>query len=532
MSTTDTQRSPTPSGEPPEDHGRGISRRQFLPRAAAGAVGLVAAGLVGYEIHPSGGSAQTRTVTAPQPATTTSQAATATTSSEELQSFITRSDLSPPAVRINRLSTVDSSPEYILLSVNNVVPGGPVQQGLMMIDRAGRLVWFLPVSGGETEKPFDLNVQSDRGTPVLTWWQGHLVSSHGAGVGIALDDRYRVKQDVKAGNGLQIDLHELNLTSRGTALITAYELVQANLRSIGGPAKGPVYAAHAQEIDLTSGKVLLDWFSLDHIAIGETYEPVPKAGQSLDYIHMNSVAETTDGNLLISGRNTSALYKVDRSTGKLLWRLGGKRSDFQVQSAARFHYQHHARQWDDTTLTVFDNGANVEKRSRGLLLDVDETRQTVGLTRAYLHPAAFLSATLGSVTRLPDGRIFVGWGGQPYFSEFAPDGSLLLDGQLPIGVRSYRAFTSDWVGRPTEPPVIVAKANPVGGFVVHVSWNGATEVDRWQVLAGPSASRLDAVGAAPWAGFETAIAVNSDGPSFQAVALDDRGRELGRSLIA
>jgi hypothetical protein len=528
MSTTDRPRAEPPlsdsAGDPDRPPTGGISRRQFLPRAAAGAAGLAAAGFVGYELRPSGASPAAETTQ-----TTTSPQVTSTASSEELQSFVTRPDLRPPAVKLTVAAGARSSPSYIVLSVNNVVAGGPLQQGLMMLDREGRLVWFQPIAAA---KPFDLNVQSYQDRSVLTWWQGHLVASHGAGVGLMADAEYGTMKHIQAGDGLQIDLHELNLTSRGTALITAYELTKADLRPLGGARSGPVYAGHAQEIDLATGKVLFDWNSLEHVAIRESFEQAPTGTEVLDFMHLNSVCETADGNLLVSGRNTSALYKIDRSSGKVLWRLGGRRSDFHVPRAARFHWQHDARTWSETTYTVFDNGANgSERRSRALLLDVDESARTVALTRAYEHPAAFVSPTLGSVTRLRDGRIFVGWGGQPYFSEFAPDGTLLLDGQLPIGVRSYRAFTTDWIGRPRTKPAVAAKANPVGGFVVRASWNGATEIDHWQILGGRSASKLTPVGGQRWAGFETAIAVNSTGPAFQAVAVDAAGRELGRSEV-
>jgi hypothetical protein len=243
--------------------------------------------------------------------------------------------------------------------------------------------------------------------------------------------------------------------------------------------------------------------------------------------------ETSDGNLLISGRNTSGLYKVDRRSGDIIWRLGGKKSDFSfADSDAQFHWQHDGRAWSDTLYSVFDNGANSsEARSRGLMLNVNESAKTASLEQDFLHPAGFVSPALGSVTRLADGRVFVGWGDQPYFSEFDSGGVMLLDGQLPVGVRSYRAFTIDWVGKPSGQPAVVAKQNPSGGFVIRASWNGATEVARWQVLGGASPSRLEPVGEQIWTGFETAIAVNAVGPSFQAIALDSSGNELGRSEV-
>ena len=183
-------------------------------------------------------------------------------------------------------------------------------------------------------------------------------------------------------------------------------------------------------------------------------------------------------------------------------------------------------------ISVFDNaGADKEKQSRGLVLSVDDGAKRVELKQAFLHPAGFISGTLGNVQLLDDGGAFVGWGSQTYFSHFGADGTMILDGELPIGVRSYRAYLADWVGHPADGPRIIAQANPAGGFAVHVSWNGATEVARWTVLAGAQKSARHAGRVPGVDGFETAIVVNSEGPYFQAVALDSNGRELGRSPV-
>ena len=501
-----------------EPHAR-LNRRQFLP-AAAGAAAAGVAGLAGYELRGSGKPEQPSRQ--PSPIQAESPAET----------FVTRPDLQPPAVAVTRFASYAASadsPRFILLAPASDLPGGRTQAGLMVVDRQGRLVWFQPTPSSE---PFDLNVQPYRGRPVLTWWQGAVRSAHGYGNGEMADGSYRTIATIRAGDGLQADLHELQLTSAGTALITAYEQTTTSLSALGGPRRAPVFVGHAQEIDLSTGKVLLDWNSLEHVGVEESNQPLPPTGGPFDYFHINSISEMDDGNLLISARNTWTLYKVDRSSGKVIWRLNGKRSDFSLSPAARFYWQHHARPHGGSALTVFDNaGPKRERQSRGLLLALDERSRRVELTRAYTHPAGFLANTLGSVQLLPDGRVFVGWGDQPYFSEFAPDGTLLLDGQLPFATRSYRAFTADWVGRPGDAPRIVSRANPAGGFVVHVSWNGATEIDRWVVLAGPDRSSLEPVGSQAWSGFETGIAVNSTGPYFAAAALDSRGRELGRSQL-
>jgi hypothetical protein len=128
--------------------------------------------------------------------------------------------------------------------------------------------------------------------------------------------------------------------------------------------------------------------------------------------------------------------------------------------------------------------------------------------------------------------VLVGWGNLPYFSEFAADGTLLLDGQFPVGDQSYRAFTANWSGHPTDKPAVAARVNPAGGSVVYASWNGATEVDSWTVLAGRAADALAKVGAQRRASFETMITVNTQGPYFAVTAHDADGRTLARSAAA
>jgi hypothetical protein len=507
-----------------------VSRRQFLPRAAAAAAGVVGAVAVGYELPHRSGSAHRSSAAAPDKSSSAAPPATATSGSSRVQTFLTRPDLRPPAVRVTQLGDQPahgSTPRFIVLAPMNAIPAAEPQQGLMILDRQGRLVWFAPVSGTSA---FNLDVQSDGGKPALTWWRGTVSNAHGYGVGEIGDDAYHPVKTIRAAHGLQTDLHDLQLTRRGTALITAYETTTMDLSSIGGSSPGQVFVGHVQEIDLNTGRVLLDWNSLDHVGIDESYQPPPHSGQGYDYFHLNSVAEMDDGHLLISARNTCALYKVDRSTGKILWRLNGQRSDFSVSGAATFWWQHDARPHGSSAITVFDNaGPDKAKQSRGLVLSVNTAARRVELTRAFTHPAGFIAGTLGNVQLLSGGGAFVGWGSQSYFSQYAPDGSMILDGELPIGVRSYRAYLADWVGRPADGPRVIVQANPAGGFAVHASWNGATEVARWTVLAGSDRSSLSAVGSQAWTGFETAIAVNSEGPYFCAAALDAGGRELGRS---
>ena len=274
-----------------------------------------------------------------------------------------------------------------------------------------------------------------------------------------------------------------------------------------------------QEVDVRTGKVRWEWHSLAHVGIGESYVSVPKTAETpMDYFHINSIDEEPDGNLLVSARNTWALYEIDRRTGDVLWRVGGRRSDFALGDGVRFAWQHDARRQPDGTITLFDNEATpkVRDESRALVLDVDEHARTVSIAHAFTHPRHVLSFAEGDTELLGDGGVFVGWGLGRRESEFGPDGALRFDVKLPPDTDSYRAqLVPAWHATPTEPPA----ATHMGG-TVYASWNGATEVTGWQLLAGEAPGKLHRVKTVARSGFETAIPANIDARWFAVRALD------------
>ena len=179
--------------------------------------------------------------------------------------------------------------------------------------------------------------------------------------------------------------------------------------------------------------------------------------EPFDYFHINSIEVDTDGNLIVSARKTSATYKIDRKSGEVLWRLDGKRGDFEMAPGTLTRYQHDARRRPDGTLTIFDNGAEGEsERSRAIVVKLDESTMTAGLVSEYVHTGRPLSVTQGNMQTLPNGNAFVGWGSEPGFSEFHEEGELLFDANFPPGVESYRAFLFPWVGRPGDRPAVAA----------------------------------------------------------------------------
>jgi hypothetical protein len=333
-----------------------------------------------------------------------------------------------------------------------------------------------------------------------------------------LDTSYREVMRIRAGNGYRADLHEMLVTPRGTALLIAYPYVHADLRAVGGPRDGMAIDGVVQEVDLETGHVLFEWHSLDHVGLEESHWPLPEDPRTVayDYAHLNSVAIDDDGDLLVNARHTWAAYKIDRRTGTVRWRLGGKKSDFEMGPGTTFGYQHDARRQDDGTITIFDNSSTppVAKFSRALVLKLDEKAMTATLVHAFEHPTKVLTPHQGNAQRLPDGHVMVGFGGEPYATEYTDDGQVVFDGKLVVG-DTYRAYRLPWAGHPTDRPRVAAE-----GDDVWVSWNGATDVASWEVLAGEDGTTLKRIKKADRTGFETRIRVDTDERLVAVRALD------------
>ena len=447
--------------------------------------------------------------------------------------FRSRPDLRPPFVEVTKRAG-GVAPGYLFLAAKKDPemdrPEDAGQDGPLILDDAGRPVWFRPVRT-DGEDAMDFKVQSYRGEPVLTWWEGHH-TGYGKGEHVILDTSYREVARVRAGNGYASDHHELIITPRNTALIAIYGSLPKDTSALGGPEDGSVLEGIVQEVDIETGEVLFEWHSLDHVALEESYYYPPEDPKwPFDYFHINSVDIDDDGNLLVSARRTCAVYKIDHETGDVVWRLGGKMSDFEMGSGIRERsYQHDARRQDDGTITIFDNGIyEVDELSRGIVLELDEEAMTATLVREYDHPGSRVSATQGNMQTLPNGNVFVGWGSDPALSEFGSDGELVFNASLPPWGESYRAFRFPWTGRPPENPAVAADPGPDDVVTVHASWNGATEVASWQVLAGPAPDRLEPAGSGSREGFETSVSVRTSEPFVAVRAIDGSGRVLGTS---
>jgi hypothetical protein len=499
-----------------------LTRQTFLRALGAGAAWFVVGNTLGCEPQ----QARNSHTSPAHPELVRSSGLPSAPAKRDTLTFRSRPDLNPPTVEVNTQAH-EAAPGYVFVSPKK----GPGQDGPMILDARGRLVWFHPVKHEPHYYAMDLKVQRFRGEFVLTWWEGY-VRVFGVGSYKIFDNSYREIARVRAGNGYRGDLHEFLITPEDTALLTIYGTVPADLTAFGRSKDGQAYEGILQEVDIETGEVLFEWHSSEHVSIDESYgKPPDNPKYSFDYFHINSIDVDYDGHLLVSARNTWAVYKIDRYTGEVLWRLGGKKSDFEMGEGTRFAFQHDARRQQDGTITIFDNGAvpQVHDQSRGIVVRFDEQRMSVSLVKEYTHAHKLLAGTQGNLQVLPSGNVFIGWGGEGFFSEYSSDGKLLFDANFPPHNESYRAYRFRWNGQPSGLPSMVAERSSDHEVRLYPSWNGATEVATWEVLAGPEAEDLESIGSIPSDGFESTIIADTSEPYVGVRAKDSSGRVLGAS---
>jgi len=440
------------------------------------------------------------------------------------QHFRTRPDLVPPIMTPDIVNGA-TAPGYLAATPRGV---GTQQPSAILFDNTGQLVWDQPAPAGLTV--YDLKVARYHGQNVLMYWQGRDVVGHGYGEHILLDDTYHQVAVARMGNGYQDDLHDAVITPQNTALLMGYASVAADLSAYGGPKNGTVLELVLQEVDIATGAVLLEWHSLDHIPLSQSLtKPSADPALAWDYMHGNAVELDNDGNILLSARHTSSVYKLNRKTGAIMWTLG-KGGDFTAQGFADgdwFSFQHDVRRRSDGTLSVFDNGVNARPYSRGLDLSVNEQTMTVSIVRILRGPGVVQALTQGNYRELAGGHDIIGWGSIGQITEYDAAGNVLFDMKYPPGLQSYRNERVEWDGRPTAAPNMVIDYPRAGTTRVAVSWNGATDVARWVMKAGADLADLTTVASSARTGFETTLTAATKQPAIQLVALDAQGRVLG-----
>lgn len=452
--------------------------------------------------------------------------------------FVSAPALHPPKLQVLQRRAGTARGDFLAANLLPHARGEPAagQSGLLILDSRAQPLWFEPIRNNV----YAFQQQTYRGKPVLVWLQGQRL--------FVADEHYRKIATIKTAAPWAIDIHDSYIVG-GDVWVTVFRIVSnQNLSRYGGKRHGNVLDEGLQEFQISTGRLLWTWDALNpggrpNVPLSASKESAqnqtqltPNGPSLWDAYHLNAVQALPDGDLLVSMRNTWAVYLIDPMKGRIIWTLGGRHSTFKLGPGAAFAWQHDARLvhpgdgglGSHVELTLFndDNGdPTTQNPAEGMVLALNTATDRATLVRAYHHSPPLTPTILGSMQLLPGGNALVGWGGSPYFSEYSRSGAALLDVRWPAPNLSYRVlFTDRWVGDPSYPP-----SGAVRGSTVYASWNGATRVASWEVLAGSSSSHLSVVATHGRTGFETAIKLSKSYGAYEVRAVTVSGRALGTS---
>jgi hypothetical protein len=419
----------------------------------------------------------------------------------------------------------------------------PSDNGAGIWTDTGQLVWW---QTAPPQQSLNESVVQFGGQPYIAVWTG-AAGAFGDGSVTLYNDHYQVVGEVTAAGGFpadEVDLHEFQVTPSGDALFGIFDPVSVTI----GSSTVTVLQYVVQEVSLVqdatgihTGQLLFEWDSLTDVPTSASQTPNPGNNAAWDYFHGNAITQDTDGNLVVSSRDTWGLYKIDDTPGDaefghVIWQVGAA-GDSQL--ALPWCYQHDIVALGNDRYSLFDDGGvgpgcllgTTEHPARALIVTIDPSTTPVGLTldASYTHNPPIYTGFTGSTQLLPNGDVLVDWANIPEITEYDSAGDVKMD--LSLSEASYRGVRYAWVGEPLTPPS-VAVASAAGKTSVWASWNGATQVASWQLVAGTSASSVKPVGSpVQKVGFETALAAASQYQVVGVEALSSTGAVLATSNL-
>ena len=265
---------------------------------------------------------------------------------------------------------------------------------------------------------------------------------------IEMDSAYNPIDTFRCGNGYRMDFHDIQLLNNGHYLVLAqdYETIRMDTVVTGGDTAATVIGCIVQELD-ENDNVVFQWRSWDHFKITDASYAVNLTAHSIDYVHANSIELDNDGNLLLSCRHMNEITKINRLTGDIMWRLGGKNNQFQFLNDPRgFTYQHDVRRIGNRDITIFDNGdLSVPRYSSSLEYSINEIDKTLSLVWSYSDGDHY-SGSMGNTQRLNNGETFIGWGSSdnPAATEVDNNGVKRFEIKFDPLYFNYRTFRFNW----------------------------------------------------------------------------------------
>jgi hypothetical protein len=241
---------------------------------------------------------------------------------------------------------------------------------------------------------------------------------------LEIDPLGRVTRTLSCVGGLVSRFHDLIALPDGSYWLLCDETRRMDLSAAGGAAAAQVTGTVVQHVSET-GALLFQWNAFDHFAITDL-DSASRAGAAVNWTHGNALDVGPDGTLVVSFRSLSEVTGIDATTGKVLWRLGGRRNQFTFTGTDDlvFTRQHGVRITGPGELTLLDNLGN-PVLSRVERYAIDPGARTARLLAAF-NPSMPTVAQLGGTTqRLSNGHTLVAYGNGGRVEEYDASGRVV-----------------------------------------------------------------------------------------------------------
>ncbi|KAJ5899300.1 hypothetical protein N7495_004044 [Penicillium taxi] len=417
----------------------------------------------------------------------------------------------------------------------------PCQVGPYIFDQDGELVW-----AGACDYPnrnaYDFRVVNTLGPSPHLSWQMHppFEGSPEDGLAVIYNNHYEPIYQINRPTEIQ-DMHEFMVKEPPVALTLIARNEWRSMAEFGQDRNVWAYSVGFAQLDIETGLYRSQWFP-DEIQLMESFVLDPREPDpARDWLHGNSIDTDSDGNFLFSARHLDTIYLIDRQFQFIIWRLGGLLSDFEMDF--EFHRQHDAKFISSNSthvvLSFLNNGADnhgaIESTSAGMYVELNLMTLKARLLNRYPRPDKGISFARGNMQTLPNNNVLMSWSAAAYMSEFAHDGTLLMEARFASNrLDTYRAYKFPWVGRPKWPPDLVAFCYGVNGSesttAFHVSWNGATGISYWRFYSWNGNVSTE-IGTIPKKGFETTYIARGYMEWVSAEALGSEYESMGNSTV-
>jgi hypothetical protein len=356
-------------------------------------------------------------------------------------------------------------PNAQILHTSSGVSDGLIYLTPQFVDGGLRKTYLLIIDNNGVPRftrRIDGNAVDFKRHPNGSYSYAHAIGSNSFGLSdheiVILDEGFTELRRLTTVGLNHTDNHDVILLDDGGVVLLSYHSTIRDMTLYGLSSSEVVGDSVIQELD-SSGNVLFEWNSWDHMDLADC-QATSSPGFPSDYAHVNSVRVTPDGNFIASFRRCSQVLKIDRSTGEVIWQLGGSGSDFILVGDAfgEFCGQHTAAEVAPDRILLFDNGSfclgdredTFGQFSRAVEYRLDIPAGQAAFVRDYSIDNSYgeFSRSQGSIQLLSNGNWLIGWGSGPNVTatEIDSSGNKVHELRLSVGSAiavSYRAFREE-----------------------------------------------------------------------------------------